>query len=134
MTSRLSLKNDMPLQDKSPDTAYPPVGYDVSYLLLRHSIDLRSLNNVYVLPNNTMKAKTGTMAKPASENNIQSNYGLGKLTHELKKKTTIEIGDEFVKILQDNAFKGKDGGDVIDQTAKVSKILEWIKIPNVDKN
>ncbi|GKA45639.1 reverse transcriptase domain-containing protein [Tanacetum coccineum] len=30
MMSRLSLKNDMPLQDKSTDTPYPPVGYDVS--------------------------------------------------------------------------------------------------------
>ncbi|GJZ85879.1 hypothetical protein Tco_0651218 [Tanacetum coccineum] len=70
------------------------------------------------------------MAKPASE----SNYDSDNVTHELKKKTTIEIGDKFVKILQDNSFNGIDGGDVIDYIAKVLEILEWIKIPNVDKN
>ncbi|GKA14305.1 hypothetical protein Tco_0693951 [Tanacetum coccineum] len=32
---------------------YPPVGYDVSNLLLRQRIDCCSLNNVSVLPNNT---------------------------------------------------------------------------------
>ncbi|GJY03912.1 hypothetical protein Tco_0369852 [Tanacetum coccineum] len=49
-------------------------------------------------------------------------------------KTTIEIGDEFVKILQDNAFNGIDGADVVNHIAKVLEILEWIKIPNVDKD
>ncbi|GKA35086.1 zinc finger, CCHC-type containing protein [Tanacetum coccineum] len=151
MMSRLSRKNDMPLQDKPPDTSYPPVGYDVSNLLLRQRIDCCSLNNVSVLPNNTAysansirrtsiqqintaKAKTRIMAKPAFENNIQSNYDSDNATHELNKKTTIKIGDEFVKILQDNAFNGIDGGDVIDHSAKVLEILEQIKIPNVDKN
>ncbi|GJW92370.1 hypothetical protein Tco_0169923 [Tanacetum coccineum] len=38
-------------------------------------------------------------------------YDSDNVTHELNKKTTIEIGDEFVKILQDNAFNGIDGGD-----------------------
>ncbi|GKB09918.1 hypothetical protein Tco_0843841 [Tanacetum coccineum] len=52
----------------------------------------------------------------------------------LNKKTKIEIGDEFVKILQDNAFNGIDGGDVIDHIAKILEILEWIKIPDVDKD
>ncbi|GJV51849.1 hypothetical protein Tco_1447590 [Tanacetum coccineum] len=70
------------------------------------------------------------MATPASE----SNYDSDNVTHELDKKTTIEIGDEFVIILQDNAFNGIDGGDVIDHIAKVLDILEWIKIPDVDKN
>ncbi|GJW70709.1 hypothetical protein Tco_0127626 [Tanacetum coccineum] len=30
----------------------------------------------------------------------------------------LEIGDEFLKILQDNAFNGMDRGDVIDHIAK----------------
>ncbi|GJT05311.1 DNA-directed DNA polymerase [Tanacetum coccineum] len=38
---------------RPPDTPYPPVGYDVSNLLLRQRIDCCSLNNVSVLPNNT---------------------------------------------------------------------------------
>ncbi|GJS64123.1 hypothetical protein Tco_0678687 [Tanacetum coccineum] len=37
---------------KSSDTPYPLVGYDVSNLLPRQPIDLCSLNNVFVLPNN----------------------------------------------------------------------------------
>nr|GEY10758.1 hypothetical protein [Tanacetum cinerariifolium] len=46
----------------------------------------------------------------------------------------IEIRDEFVKILQDNAFNGIGGEDVIDHIAKVIEILGWIKIPDVDKD
>ncbi|GJW74118.1 hypothetical protein Tco_0133488 [Tanacetum coccineum] len=80
--------------------------------------------------NVSRKTKTGTIAKPASE----SNYDSDNVTHEFNKKTTIEIGDEFVKILQDNAFNGIYGGDVIDHIAKVLEILEWIKIPDVDKD
>ncbi|GKC86161.1 hypothetical protein Tco_1141878, partial [Tanacetum coccineum] len=37
----------------STDTPYLPVGYDVSTLHLKQRIDLYSLNNVSVLPNNT---------------------------------------------------------------------------------
>ncbi|GJR44777.1 putative ribonuclease H-like domain-containing protein [Tanacetum coccineum] len=46
----------------------------------------------------------------------------------------LKINDEFLKILQDNAFNGMDGGDVTDHIAKVLEITEWIKIPNVEKN
>ncbi|GJU54183.1 putative reverse transcriptase domain-containing protein [Tanacetum coccineum] len=46
----------------------------------------------------------------------------------------LKIGDEFLKILEDNAFNGMDGGDVTDHIAKVLKISEWIKMPDVDKN
>ncbi|GJX32408.1 hypothetical protein Tco_0242263 [Tanacetum coccineum] len=46
----------------------------------------------------------------------------------------LKIGDEFLKILSDNTFYGMDGGDVTDHIAKVLKITEWIKIPNVNKN
>nr|GEY68253.1 hypothetical protein [Tanacetum cinerariifolium] len=34
---------------QSPDTAYPPVGYDLSNLLLRQRIDFCSLNNKVVI-------------------------------------------------------------------------------------
>ncbi|GKD62838.1 hypothetical protein Tco_1300347 [Tanacetum coccineum] len=30
----------------------------------------------------------------------------------------LEIGDEFLKILQDNTFNGMDGGDVVDHITK----------------
>ncbi|GJW54111.1 hypothetical protein Tco_0098196 [Tanacetum coccineum] len=46
----------------------------------------------------------------------------------------LKISDEFLKILQDNAFNGMDGGDVTDHIAKVLEITEWIKMPNVEKN
>ncbi|GJZ54980.1 hypothetical protein Tco_0610173 [Tanacetum coccineum] len=46
----------------------------------------------------------------------------------------LKIDDEFLKILQDNAFNGMDRGDVIDHVAKVLKITEWIKMPNVEQN
>ncbi|GJY32969.1 hypothetical protein Tco_0417438 [Tanacetum coccineum] len=46
----------------------------------------------------------------------------------------LKISDEFLKILQDNAFNGMNGGDVTDHIAKVLKITEWIKIPNVEIN
>nr|GEV70320.1 putative reverse transcriptase domain-containing protein [Tanacetum cinerariifolium] len=133
--------------DKSTDTPYPPVRDDVSTLLLRQRIDLCNLNNVSVLPDNTSysvkpirrtdlqqthtaKTKTGPMAKPASK----SNYDSDNVTHEFDKKNTIEIGDEFVKIIQDNAFNGIDRGDVIDHISKVLEILEWIKTHDVDKD
>ncbi|GJZ60150.1 hypothetical protein Tco_0615966 [Tanacetum coccineum] len=46
----------------------------------------------------------------------------------------LKISDEFLKILQDNAFNGMDGGDIIDHIARVLEITEWIKIPNVEIN
>ncbi|GKB56567.1 hypothetical protein Tco_0912753 [Tanacetum coccineum] len=46
----------------------------------------------------------------------------------------LKINDEFLKLLQDNAFNGMDGGDVTDHIAKVLEITEWIKMPNVKKN
>ncbi|GJU70114.1 hypothetical protein Tco_1256373 [Tanacetum coccineum] len=99
---------------RSTDTLYPPVGYDTVY----PPVDI------------CRKTRTRTMAKPASE----SNYDSDNVTHELDKKTTIEIGDEFVKILQDNAFNGIDRGDVIDHIAKILEILEWINNPDVDRD
>ncbi|GJX28906.1 hypothetical protein Tco_0236985 [Tanacetum coccineum] len=46
----------------------------------------------------------------------------------------LEIGDEFLKILQDNAFNGMNGGDVTNHIARVLEITEWIKMPKVEKN
>ncbi|GJX90365.1 hypothetical protein Tco_0343691 [Tanacetum coccineum] len=46
----------------------------------------------------------------------------------------LKIGDEFLKILEDNAFSGMDGGDVTDHIAKVLEITKWIKMADVDKN
>ncbi|GJU83134.1 hypothetical protein Tco_1285499 [Tanacetum coccineum] len=46
----------------------------------------------------------------------------------------LKISDEFLKILQDNAFNGMDGGDIINHIARVLEIIEWIKIPNVEIN
>ncbi|GJW32063.1 hypothetical protein Tco_0052095 [Tanacetum coccineum] len=46
----------------------------------------------------------------------------------------FELGDEFLKILRDNAFNGKNGEDVVNHTRKVLAVLELIKTPNVDPN
>ncbi|GKD77525.1 hypothetical protein Tco_1340146 [Tanacetum coccineum] len=46
----------------------------------------------------------------------------------------LKIGDEFLKILEDNVFNSMDGGDVTDHIAKVLKITELIKMPDVDTN
>ncbi|GJR60364.1 hypothetical protein Tco_1502526 [Tanacetum coccineum] len=45
-----------------------------------------------------------------------------------------QIGDEFLKILRDNAFNGMDGGDVIDHITRIIEITEWIKIPDINKS
>ncbi|GJZ90092.1 hypothetical protein Tco_0662019 [Tanacetum coccineum] len=50
------------------------------------------------------------------------------------KITKFRIGDEFLKILQDNTFNGINREDVTDHIARVLEITEWIKIPNVEKN
>ncbi|GJR84203.1 hypothetical protein Tco_0154988 [Tanacetum coccineum] len=55
-------------------------------------------------------------------------------TRKLNMENTIEIGYEFVKILQDNAFNGIDGTNIVNHIAKVLEISEWIKIPNIDKD
>ncbi|GJU66083.1 hypothetical protein Tco_1252342 [Tanacetum coccineum] len=73
------------------------------------------------------------MTKPTSKNNTRTTYDSDSATRKLNMETTIEIGDEFVKILQDNSFNGIDGADVVNHIAKVLEILEWIKIPNADK-
>nr|GEV76148.1 hypothetical protein [Tanacetum cinerariifolium] len=46
----------------------------------------------------------------------------------------LKIKEEFLKILRDNAFNGMDGGDIINHISKILEIIEWIKIPSVDKN
>ncbi|GJW80411.1 hypothetical protein Tco_0144386 [Tanacetum coccineum] len=44
----------------------------------------------------------------------------------------LEIGDEFLKILQDNAFNGMDGGDVTDHIAKDMYMYEaFIDTPSI---
>ncbi|GKC89170.1 hypothetical protein Tco_1149819 [Tanacetum coccineum] len=49
-------------------------------------------------------------------------------------KPELKIGEEFLKILNDNSFNDMDGSDVTDHIAKVLEITEWIKIPNGDKD
>ncbi|GKB77212.1 hypothetical protein Tco_0944107 [Tanacetum coccineum] len=71
------------------------------------------------------------MTKPASEDDL---HGSDNTTRELNKNTKFKIGDEFVKILHDNACNGIDRGDVIDHISKVLEILEWVKITDVDKD
>ncbi|GJY10352.1 hypothetical protein Tco_0378537 [Tanacetum coccineum] len=55
-------------------------------------------------------------------------------THRAHKNAKFKLGDDFLKILQDNAFNRTNGDDVVDHTTKFLAILELIKIPNVDPN
>ncbi|GJW44162.1 hypothetical protein Tco_0072961 [Tanacetum coccineum] len=61
--------------------------------------------------------------------------GNGEHTNSrITTNSELKISDEFFKILQENTFNGIDEEDVIDHIAKVLKITEWIKMPNVEKN
>ncbi|GJY11412.1 hypothetical protein Tco_0379597 [Tanacetum coccineum] len=74
------------------------------------------------------------MTKLTSENNIRITYDSDSTTRKLNMETTIEIGYEFVKILQDNAFNGIDEAGIANHIAKVLEISEWIKNHNADKD
>ncbi|GJS07624.1 hypothetical protein Tco_0364420 [Tanacetum coccineum] len=52
----------------------------------------------------------------------------GDIDSPINEVYKLKIGDEFLKILRDNAFNGTDGGDVIDNIARIAKITEWIKM------
>ncbi|GKC62860.1 hypothetical protein Tco_1095458 [Tanacetum coccineum] len=71
------------------------------------------------------------MTKTASEDDL---HGSDNTTHSANLNAKFKIGDEFLKILQDNTFNEVNKGDVIDHMAKVLEISEWIKIPNIDRN
>ncbi|GJY13328.1 hypothetical protein Tco_0382637 [Tanacetum coccineum] len=76
----------------------------------------------------------GTMSSIKDMKKEERSCDLHTDTPKFNKKSEFEIGDEFLKILRDNAFNGKDRGDVSDHISKVLEILEWIKIPNVDED
>ncbi|GJS39901.1 hypothetical protein Tco_0564944 [Tanacetum coccineum] len=71
------------------------------------------------------------MTKPTSEDNL---HGSDNTTHSANLNDKFKIGDEFLKILQNNTFNGIDRGNVINRMAKVHEISDWIKIPNLDHN
>nr|GEV56819.1 hypothetical protein [Tanacetum cinerariifolium] len=68
------------------------------------------------------------------DEDISSDDDRDQTNSSMITKLEIKIGDEFLKILQDNSFNGLDGSDIIDHIAKVLEITEWIKIPNVDQD
>ncbi|GJT73051.1 hypothetical protein Tco_1032337 [Tanacetum coccineum] len=80
---------------------------------------------------------TETMTKLTSQEymeEVQAYYVSNSTTPRFDDNAKFELGVEFLKILQDNAFNRINGDDVVDHTAKVLAILELIKIPNVDPN
>ncbi|GJW78041.1 hypothetical protein Tco_0139723 [Tanacetum coccineum] len=68
------------------------------------------------------------------DEDISSDDDRDQTNSSMITKSEIKIGDEFLKILLDNSFKGTDGSDVTDHIVKVLEITKWIKIPNVDKD
>ncbi|GJX31374.1 hypothetical protein Tco_0241229 [Tanacetum coccineum] len=69
-----------------------------------------------------------------SRNNDEKDRKKDNTDSPINNKHELKIGDEFLKILGNNAFNGTDGGDVIDHINKILEITEWIKIHDVDKN
>ncbi|GJT21755.1 hypothetical protein Tco_0891692, partial [Tanacetum coccineum] len=80
---------------------------------------------------------TETMTKLTSQEymeEVQAYYVSNSTTPRFDDNAKFELGVEFLKILQDNAFNRINGDDVVDHTAKFLAILELIKIPNIDPN
>nr|GFA82057.1 hypothetical protein [Tanacetum cinerariifolium] len=65
---------------------------------------------------------------------VSSNDDRDHTNSSMITKPELKMGDEFLKIWHDNSFNGKDESDVTDHIAKVLEIIEWIKIPNMDKD
>ncbi|GJS52773.1 hypothetical protein Tco_0626135 [Tanacetum coccineum] len=62
----------------------------------------------------------------------QTESSLAKLSTD--DDMNIEINEEFLMKLRSNAYYGMFDEDVVDHIAKVLKILDLIKIPNVDSH
>ncbi|GJR10649.1 hypothetical protein Tco_0793301 [Tanacetum coccineum] len=80
---------------------------------------------------------TETMTEPTLREymeEVQADYGSYTTTPRFNKNVKFELGDKFLKILCDNAFNETNGDDVVDHTEKVLKILELIKILDVNPN
>ncbi|GJZ66272.1 hypothetical protein Tco_0622968 [Tanacetum coccineum] len=84
----------------SPDTLYPPVGYNVSNLLLRQRIGCYSLNNVSVLPDNTATSLK-TRSTETSDGLAAIQAQLNNLGREIKKVNekvyAAQVGCEVCK-------------------------------------
>ncbi|GKD73827.1 hypothetical protein Tco_1332109, partial [Tanacetum coccineum] len=130
----------------SPDTAYPPVGYDVSNLLLRHHIDFCSLNNVvhdkdspeFDLFSNieehseeegTTEIMTETIEQYLSK--TRGNYGSGVARPKIGDKTHFELKGQFIKELRENTFSGSEHEDANEHIEKVLEIVDLFHIPEV---
>ncbi|GKA58820.1 hypothetical protein Tco_0758133 [Tanacetum coccineum] len=110
---------------RPPDTAYPLVGYDVSNLLTRQRIDYCSLNNISCSSNNTAYS-----AKSIRRIDLQKTYTA--YSNQLNTAKRLMKTGTVTKPASEDGLHGS--GDVINHISKVLEILEWIKIPNVDKN
>ncbi|GJT53078.1 hypothetical protein Tco_0988132 [Tanacetum coccineum] len=105
--------------------------------------DLQQIDTAYSNQLNTAYRSPVRIAEPNLDSVFSYQYFLPLRTNHAdilalvsgpKENAKFEIGDKFLKILQDNSFNETDGGDVIDHISKVLEILEWIKIPNMDQN
>ncbi|GKC14139.1 hypothetical protein Tco_1010921 [Tanacetum coccineum] len=80
---------------------------------------------------------TETMTEPTLGEymeEVRADYVSNTTTPKFNNNAKFELGDEFLKILCDNAFNGINGEDVVNHIAKVLAILELIKILDVDPN
>ncbi|GJY27518.1 hypothetical protein Tco_0403285 [Tanacetum coccineum] len=109
-----------------------------------------SLNGVFVFPSITAYSvnsirrtaiqQTNTMiailqkgiSETMSRTDNTRDGKFGNTNSPINKIHELKIGDEFLKILRDNAFNGMDGGDAIDHIARVVEITEWIKILDIN--
>ncbi|GJY62898.1 hypothetical protein Tco_0464358 [Tanacetum coccineum] len=82
-----------------------------------------------LIKEDTMKVMTKLILKECKEKaRVESNLAKPKTDND----TNIELSWEFLMELQRNAYYEMFDEDVVDHIAKVLKILDLIKIPNVD--
>ncbi|GKD99026.1 hypothetical protein Tco_1382923, partial [Tanacetum coccineum] len=74
---------------------------------------------------------TETMTEPTLGEymeEVRADYVSNTTTTKFNNNAKFKLGDEFMKILCDNAFNGINEDDIVNHTAKVLAILELIKI------
>ncbi|GJY56338.1 hypothetical protein Tco_0455453 [Tanacetum coccineum] len=110
----------------SPDTAYPPVGYDVSNLLLKQVIDC--CRNCFIKEGTTMKDTiTELMVKEVLEK-VVTNSDSCLINTKINYDSINELSEKFFMELQYNNFGEMVEEDAMGHIANFLGILDPIKI------
>ncbi|GJS62184.1 hypothetical protein Tco_0656968 [Tanacetum coccineum] len=121
--------------DKSLDTAYPPVVCDVSTLLPEQRIEFYSLNNVYVLPNNTSYSLnsiqyTGTQQIHTAYSNQLDTAYMSSDTEIVDKETTMAEPNDYITATQKNFVSNDNVGRMVEKSIVEIQGTFFVKIRN----